>query len=327
MKNNVLVRLFLLVFFSGIFVVNAQKQIDRIGNNDSVYSYNGGQITSARFVKYPILNSLQEDSVLKFIYPGSLYQVNFYDSDTLNVVLWYCVDCRPEKMVFTLDEDTLLFVDTVLYDSRLLSLDVFEDGEKNRYAWVGINTTEAQPDFLLTGRFCSGILSLALLKQEAEGWRLVSLDKAVGGFGMFCMAPKPKLVEYQKNHFGLTLTESLGGPGGPYMGSLYLYDVVNGKIQELLSLEMADFELIENCTWHTSVVLNPDSLKTDEIILETSGMVDKSVLELNEFDFSYLPAELNAALQKKKMVSFKYLRTYKLVDARYQLVNMTFKTL
>jgi hypothetical protein len=321
---------FSIILFNACFSGYSQKELEVLNpKSDSLgfLYYKGGEIKSNAFSQPKIIVSIHPDSLLKSFYPGAFYRYNIYETDTISVVLWYCNDAKPELIqINEFDEDSLRFIDTVLYDTRLLMCDTFTDNLHQKFAWVALNTTPAQADFLLTGRFCSGILSLALLKLNGDVWSVVNFDKAFGTYGMFCMSPTPKLVEYRKGGYGLKLINYIGGFGGPFWGSYSLLDEVEGKVQEILFLDGANFEYEDSCSWETNLVLS-DTLQNDELMLVTKGNINREkFLEIEE-TLTSLPTELATVLKKKKNISFSIQRTYKLVNHKYELKSTQYKTL
>ncbi len=315
----------LFVFSYSLFSAYSQKELEMMNDSNATY-LKGGLIKSKVFNQPKLIKSIHPDSLLKSFYPGAFYRYPFFDTDTFSVVLWYCDDAKPELTVNNdFEEDTLKFIDTVLYDSRFVMCDTYTDSLSSKYAWVAMNTTEAQPDLLLTGRFCSGILSLALLKLYENGWSSVDFNIAMGTYGMFCMSPKPEIVEYKKGAHGLQMVNYIGGFGGPFWGSYSLFDCIDGKITELLLLDMAGFEYDESCSWDTKIT-KADSLKGDELMLVTEGKIDKDKYTENE-DLNSLPTELVAALEKKKNLSFSIQRIYKWVGHKYELRSTRYKIL
>lgn len=321
--------LFSLMLISVCFQAHSQKRLEVINTkldaSNSLY-YNGGEIKSSYFGRPKTILSIHPDSLLKSFYPGAFYRYNIYETDTISVVLWYCNDAIPELIQMNeFVEDSLWFIDTVLYDTRFLMCDTFTDHSNHKFAWVAMNTTEAQADFLLTGRFCSGILSLALLQFNGNSWSEVAFDKNFGAFGMFCMSPTPRLVNYGKEDHGLEMVEYFGGPGGPFWGSYSLIDYVNGKFQKILQLDGANFEYMDDCSWKTSLVLS-DTLKNDELMLVTKGNINRQkLLEDDETLLSSLPVELATALKKKKNLSFSIQRIYKRENRNYELKSTQYK--
>lgn len=318
------------IFVQSIITSYSQKELEVI-NLDSIGAdflyFKGGEIQVSSF-NHPIIgNTLHPDSLLKQFYPGAFYRYNIYETDTLSVVLWYCNDATPELlMINEYNEDTLVFIDSLLYDTRLLMYQEFVHSDKKHYAWVAFNTTEAQADFMLTGRFCSGILSLALIRQDEKGWSVVDFDKAIGFYGMFCMSPIPEVVEYRKGVHGLKLVDFNGGAGGPYFGSLTLFDQVDGKITELLTVPLSHLSETLKCNWETKIML-ADSLIKNEIMLITEGEIDRDEFMEVCGELDLLPKEMVDAFAKKKAFSFSIQRIYKLVNNTYKLSSTHFKTL
>ena len=305
---NVIKHLFFSLMLLGVcFQAYSQKKLEVVNpKTDSLdYLYfKGGEIKSNHFDQPKPIFSIHPDSLLKSFYPGAFYRYNIYETDTISVVLWYCNDAKPELIqVNEFDADTLRFIDTVLYDTRFLMCDTFIDLSNRKFAWVAMNTTAAQADFLLTGRFCSGILSLALLQKNGDSWSEVAFDKNFGTFGMFCMSPTPKAVNYKKEGHGLEMVDYLGGFGGPFWGSYSLIDYVDGKFQRILQLDGANFEYMDECSWKTNLVL-ADTLKKDEVMLVTQANINRQkYMEIDE-TLSDLPTELAIALKKKKNLSY-----------------------
>lgn len=264
---------------------------------------------------------IHPDSLLKFFYPGNLYRFFYGEGDTTSVVLWNCSRCKIDTIMLSGLEDSLYYVDTVIYDTRLLLLDYFTDAKNDRYAWFAANTTPYQSDFLLTGRFCSGILSVGLLKLQPDGWRVITYNNSVGCFGQFCMAPKPNIVEYKKSSFGLMFTDYFGGFGGPFTGTKFLYDFDGKSIVNLLIFDNSNFSFTDSSYWDTQL----NSFNNDTLELITEGKLLKKDFTELEYDFSILPDELKNAFKKKSSFSFTYIRHFALKQNKYSLINTNFK--
>ncbi len=322
--------IFIPLFIQSIVVSFSQKELEVMNPNtdeiDLLY-FKGGEIHASAFTNPNIENSIHTDSLLKQFYPGAFYRYNFSETDTISVVLWYCNDASPEIMMINeYNEDSLIFIDTLLYDTRLLMSQQFTNSQKQQCAWVAFNTTEAQIDFLLTGRFCSGILSLAYLKMIENKWSVVDFNKAIGFHGMFCMSPAPEIIEYQKGKQGLQLIDYNGGAGGPYFGSLTLFDQINGKIEELITIPLSHLSETLKCGWETKIELS-NSLKENEILIVTTGKINRDEFTEVCGELTILPKEIVNELTKKKEFSFSIQRIYTLVNNTYELSSTHFKTL
>ncbi len=326
---NVIKHLFFGFMLFGVsFQAYSQKKLEVVNPKTDSLNYlyfQGGEIKANHFDHPKPIFSIHPDSLLKSFYPGAFYRYNIYETDTISVVLWYCNDAKRELIQLNeFVEDSLWFIDTVLYDTRFLMCDTFTDHSNRKFAWVAMNTTQAQADFLLTGRFCPGILSLALLQFNGNSWSEVDFDKNFGTFGMFCMSPTPKLVNYGKEGHGLEMVEYLGGGGGPFWGSYSIIDYVDGKFQKILQLDGANFEYMDDCSWKTNLVLS-DTLKNDELMLVTRGNINRQkYMEIDE-TLSDLPTELATVLKKKKNISFSVQRIYRLVNHKYELKSTQYK--
>jgi hypothetical protein len=269
-------------------------------------------------------NYLNKDSLLMFFYPGRLYKYFYTNEDTTSVIIWNCPTCKIDTIMFSGLEDSIAYVDTVIYDTRLLLLDYFIDANNKRFAWFAANTTPYQSDFLLTGRFCSGILSLGLLKQETDGWRVVTYNNHFGCFGLFCMAPRPEIVEYKKGVFGLVITDYFGGFGGPFTATKHFFGFNGMSITTILSLENSDFSYTDDSYWKTEV--SPIKAQNDTLELTTKGKLLKKDFEEMDSDFSILPDELKAVFNKKSTFSFAYIRKYLFKNNQFVLVNSNFNS-
>jgi len=202
----------------------------------------------------------------------------------------------------------------------------FTKSPNQHFAWVAFNTTSAQVDFLLTGRFCSGLLSLAYLKQTDNQWNVVDFNKAIGYHGMFCKSPAPEMIEYKKGTFGLQLIDYNGGAGGPYFGSLSLFDIMDSTITELISIPLSHLSETLKCGWESKIEMS-DSLKSNEIMIVTEGKIDKKEFTEECGDLDILPNEIIKALSKKREFKFSIQRIYKLTNNKYELTNTHFKIL
>ncbi len=143
---------------------------------------------------------------------------------------------------------------------------------------------------------------------------------------MFCKSPAPEMIEYKKGTFGLQLIDYNGGAGGPYFGSLSLFDIMDSTITELISIPLSHLSETLKCGWESKIEMS-DSLKSNEIMIVTEGKIDKKEFTEECGDLDILPNEIIKALSKKREFKFSIQRIYKLTNNKYELTNTHFKIL
>lgn len=319
-----------LIICLGFFEVSGQINISFNDSEDSIYLKGYNIISAKQFVEHPVIlsngQSLKRDSLLFYFYPGKIYSHATSELIDTNqfVSVWKCPDCKPNHLIDAMG-DSLVFIDTLMYESRNLMLDYYTDAQNNRYAWFAANTTEYQFDFILTGRFTPGFLSMALLKLEPNGWKTITFEPFVGAFGQFCMAPKPELIQLLPNHNAVTLKDYSGGPGGPFISTLFVFDFQQNKFNQLLALDEADFSYTDDSYWHSKILPSIDDLSNTVIILTEGKLAQNDVKNKDYFDITILPENLQKLLKKQSKVNFSIKRTYKLEGQKLILMSTDFK--
>lgn len=311
-------------------------------NGQSVLSDN---MSDSYEVEYKLLNSNEwfnhlqndtladrflNDSLLNFYYPGKL----FFDSSLVSmgsfvnsagVSVWKCADCKASQTITSMG-DSLMYIDTLVYDSRLLMRSSFTDKNKNKFLVAAFNTTPYQSDFLLTGRFTPGFLSIALMKLNSDGGHNIFFNPFVGAFGQFCMAPSPELIELIPNQFVITFKDFDGGPGGPFIATQYFYNLDSVGVQLMFSLPESDFQFSDHSYWNTRIVPALTSDKNEIFSFVTEGELLRKDFEASDFiDKSVLPENLQQLIAKKSNVKFTIHRSFKIMNRKFVLVSSALK--
>jgi len=270
------------------------------------------------------------DSLLNFYYPGKL----FFDSSLVSmgsfvssagISVWKWADCKASHIVTSMD-DSLIYIDTLVYDSRLLMRKSFTDKNKNKFLVAAFNTTPYQSDFFLTGRFTPGFLSIALMKLNSDGGQNIFFDQFVGAFGQFCMAPSPQLIELIPNQFVITFKDFDGGPGGPFIATQYFYNVDSVGVTLMFSLPESDFQFSDHSYWNTRIMPVLAGNNNEIFSVVTEGELLRKDFEASDYiDKSVLPENLQQLMAKKSNVKFTIHRSFKIVNRKFVLVSSTLK--
>jgi hypothetical protein len=185
------------------------------------------------------------------------------------------------------------------------------------------------------GRFSPAFLGIALFEQKKETknnipsishsdiWEFQFYNPAIGAYGSYSTAPKPKIYQIGKNKLGVIVTDANGGAGGPFYGDLFIHSL-DKKSSLLFSEHFFNRKYGEKSSWYTTINFeNTGNQEFADLVLTTEGhFLKESFTEIDE-DINQVnfPKTLQKKIKTEDNFDFKVKRTYRYQKGKYQLIN------
>lgn len=283
------------------------------------------------------------DSAMHLIFEKNYFHLpcddfgNESETEILDVAVW-------KSQNFTLktfhnswsgDYDSFPNSSNKINETRANGDTIFSLNGKN-YAIISTSTFTCEfPDFMRTGRFQQAFLGIALFEQKNEEktntkntnenniWEFQFYNPAIGAYGSYSTASKPKIYQIGKNQLGVIVTSANGGAGGSFYGNLFVHSL--DKKSSLLFLEDFFSRMYDGKSeWGTVIKFeNTNNQEFADLVLTTEGHFLKASFVEAEEDINQmnLPKILQEKIKTTDDFDFKLQRTYVYKNKQYVLAN------
>lgn len=269
-------------------------------------------------------DTLNRNTVLEQIFTQRTQPDDWNYSDFYDLSCWKCSTCDKKNV---LDENSSEG-DEIYYEKLPLDINYtqligqldFQGSNGNDYSLLSFSTG---PDYELTGRFVSGMLSLALL-EKSDSWKIKQFNLVVNYQGSFQKASGiDTLIELPN---GEPMFVGIGGVANgvsvedywPVYENLYCYDFHD--LKETIKLHNAvcwiNSEEDLGSKWHTQIVGSSIVEGQQQITFLTSGRIDKERMW-------GLPDGITEQVynQLAKISNFELKQTFALVDNKWTAIK------
>lgn len=269
-------------------------------------------------------DTLNRNAVLEQIFTQRTQPDDWNYSDFYDLSCWKCSTCDKKNV---LDENSSEG-DEIYYEQLPLDINYtqligqldFQGSNEKAYSLLSFSTG---PDYELTGRFVSGMLSLALL-EKSDSWKIKQFNLVVNYQGSFQKASGiDTLIELPN---GEPIFVGIGGVANgisvedywPVYENLYCYDFHD--LKETIQLHNAicwiNGEEDLGSKWHTQIVGSSIVEGQQQITFLTSGRIDKERMW-------GLPDGITEQVynQLAKISNFELKQTFALVDNKWTAIK------
>lgn len=275
------------------------------------------------------------DSAMHLIFEKNYFHLpcddfgNESDTEILDVAIWKSQNFTLKTFRNDWLEDYVNFPDSSnkINDTRANGDTIFELNGKN-YAIISTSTLTCQfPSFERFGRLNPAFLGIALFEKKDNAqnsfWEFQFYNPAIGAYGSFSTAPKPKIYQIGKNQLGVIVTSANGGAGGPFYGNLFIHSL-DKKSSLLFSEDFFSRMYGEKSSWKTTIDFkNIANQEFADLVLTTEGhFLKESFTEIDE-DINQMnfPKILQEKINTTDDFDFKLQRTYVYKNKQYVLAN------
>ncbi len=298
-------------------------------------------------IKKQFKGNFSVDSAMHLIFEKNYFHLHFdaygneSDTEILDVAMWKSQNFKLKTFFNSWNDyyDSFPNTRSKINETRANGDTIFELNGKN-YAIISTSTLTCEfPDFMRTGRFQKAFLGIALFEQKKQEsnntknftqndiWEFQFYNPAIGTYGSYSTAPKPKIYQIGKNQLGIIVTSANGGAGGPFYGDLFIH-LLDKKSPLLFSEDFISRSCYdEKSSWGTVIKFeNTNNQEFADLVLITEGHFLKA--SFTEIDEDINQMNFPKILQEKVKIAddfdFKLQRTYIYKNKQYALKNEIF---
>jgi len=264
---------------------------------------------------------LVNEEILKFLFPGNIYQTEYYflELETYELSCWTSSGTEKNDFSFTVDDNPKYF--PMETNCTFMTKKIAFINSNGKHIFYFFNTNE---DGEPTVRFRGGFIGIAKFKNENNLFTLKIFNPAVDYFGHWNFAPHPKeILDLGNGNYGIFydyLGEGMQMEDyDPYFGYMRLYSEIEEKF---VCVFFEDKSLCKNwedsfgTEWYSKIKVLDNS--------SHNNFYDIQIITDGNFDNKNYPEgfEKNFPTEKiNESFNFKIIKTYIYNGSEYIINN------